>query len=72
MASRRARRFSDSRREERLLRALDLAIVYSRDPILRWASSEEVEYVGAGEKRVRIRWADGELAAEAEESEDRA
>ncbi len=63
------RRFPPERREERLEKAIKLALIYSKDPIIRWLSKDEgvVDLSKLTSPKVRTRWVDGELVAEIEE-----
>ncbi len=62
------RRFSPERVEDRLHKAIELAIIYSKYPIIKWISREEgvVDLSGMRSERVKVRWVNGELVAEIE------
>lgn len=63
------RRFPPEKVEERLQKAIELAIIYSKYPIIRWVSKDEgvVDISKLRSVRIKVRWVNGELIAEIEE-----
>jgi len=63
------RRFPPEKVEERLQKAIELAIIYSKYPIIRWVSKDEgvVDISKLRSVRIKVRWVNGELVAEIEE-----